>query len=88
MYIISAMALLKFLFITICVLWLLKMVARILLPILFQKIVRKAQNHATQQYQQQQPRPDGKIKIDFVPPRPKDEKINKAGDFVEYEEIK
>ena len=84
------MALLKFLFITICVLWLLKMVARILLPILFQKMVRKVQNHATQQYQQQQqqPRPDGKVKIDFVPPRPKDEKINKAGDFVEYEEVK
>ena len=84
------MALLKFLFITICILWLLKMVARILLPVLFQKMVRKAQNHASQRYhhQQQPPRPDGKIKIDFVPPRPKEEKLNKAGDFVEYEEIK
>jgi len=83
------MGLLKFLFFTICILWLLKMVARILLPVLFQKMVNKAQNHASQRYQQQQqPRPDGKIKIDFVPPRPKDEKLNKAGDFVEYEEIK
>ena len=82
------MALLKFLFITICILWLLKMVARILLPILFQKMVKKAQNHATQQYHYKQSPPDGKVKIDFMPPRPKDEKSNKAGDFVEYEEIK
>jgi hypothetical protein len=85
------MALLKFLFITICILWLIKMVARLLLPVLFQKMVKKAQNHASQRYQQQhqhqQSRPDGKIKIDFVPPRP-EEKKNKVGDFVEYEEIK
>ena len=82
------MALIKFLFITICILWLLKLVARLLLPVLFQKMVKKAQNQANQHYQQQQPRPDGKIRIDFVPPRPKDEKVNKAGDFVDYEEVK
>ena len=82
------MALLKFLFITICILWLLKMVARLLLPVLFQSLVKKAQNQASQHYQYQQPREDGKIKIDFIPPRPKEEKPNKAGDFVEYEEVK
>ena len=82
------MALLKFLFITICVLWLLKMVARLLLPMLFQSMIKKAQNNASQHYQQQQPRQEGKIKIDFIPPRPKDEKLDKAGDFVDYEEVK
>ncbi|NEU10322.1 DUF4834 family protein [Flavihumibacter sp. R14] len=82
------MALIKFLFITICVLWLLKMVARLLLPMLFQSMIKKAQNHASQHYQQQPPRQEGKIKIDFIPPRPKEEKLNKAGDFVEYEEVK
>lgn len=82
------MALIKFLFITICILWLLKLVVRLLLPVLFQKMVKKAQNQDNQHYQQQQPRPDGKIRIDFVPPRPKDEKLNKAGDFVDYEEVK
>jgi len=84
------MALLKFLFITVCILWLLKMVARLLLPMLFQSMVKKAQNHASQHYQQRQqpPRQEGKIKIDFIPPRRKEEKLNKAGDFVEYEEIK
>jgi hypothetical protein len=82
------MALLKFLFIAICILWLLKMVARLLLPMVFQSMIKKAQNHASQHYQQQHPRQEGKIKIDFIPPRPKDEKRNKAGDFVDYEEVK
>lgn len=82
------MQLLKILFIIISVLWLLKVVARILLPVLFQKMVNKAQNHAAEHYQQQQPRPDGKIKVDFIPPKSNDEKLDKAGDFVDYEEVK
>ena len=82
------MALLKFLFITICVLWLLKMIARLLLPIFFQKMMTKAQNQATQRYkQQQQPTPDGRIRVDYVPPKEKT-KGDKAGDFVDYEEVK
>jgi len=82
------MQLLKILFIIISVLWLLKVVARLLLPILFQKMIKKVQNQATQNYQQQSARPDGKIKVDFIPPRPNDEKLDKAGDFVDYEEVK
>ncbi|MBC7744423.1 MAG: DUF4834 domain-containing protein [Flavobacterium sp.] len=81
------MTLLKILFIIISVLWLLKTVARLLLPVLFQKLVNKAQNHAAQQYQSQS-RPDGKIKVDFIPPRSNDEKLDKVGDFVDYEEVK
>ena len=83
------MALLKFLFITICVLWLIKMIARLLLPIFFQKIMTKAQNQATQRYQQQQRQstPDGRIRVDYVPPKEKT-KGDKAGDFVDYEEVK
>lgn len=81
------MGLIRFLIFTIAILWLLKLVVRILLPVLFQKMVNNVQNQSNQRYQQQQ-RPDGKIKIDYIPPRPKDEKLNKAGDFVEYEEVK
>lgn len=81
------MGLIRFLIFTIAILWLLKLVVRILLPVLFQKMVNNVQNQSNQRYQQQQ-RPDGKIKIDYIPPRPKDEKLNKAGDFVEYEELK
>lgn len=48
----------------------------------------KAQNQANQRYQQQQhPRPDGRIRVDYMPPREKHHGDN-AGDFVEYEEVK
>ena len=82
------MALLKFLFITICVLWLLKMVARLLLPMFFHKMMAKAQNQANQRYQQQHKHtPDGRLRVDYMPPKEKTRGDN-AGDFVEYEEVK
>jgi len=82
------MAILKFLFITICILWLIKMIARVLLPIAFQKMMTKVQNQANQRYQQQHNQsPDGRIRVDYVPPKEKNHGDN-AGDFVEYEEIK
>lgn len=82
------MVLLKILFITICVLWLLKMVARLLLPMFFHKMMAKAQNQANQRYQQRHNHtPDGQIKVDYMPPREKNRKDD-AGDFVDYEEVK
>ncbi|MGB4774627.1 MAG: DUF4834 family protein [Daejeonella sp.] len=83
------MGLLKFLFITICVLWLLKMIARLLLPVLFQKMVSKVQNQANQKYQQQNQNnsTDG-IRVDYIPPRHKNQKNDKTGDFIDYEEVK
>lgn len=82
------MAVLKFLFITICILWLIKMIARVLLPFAFQKMMTKAQNQANQRYQQQHnPNPDGRIRVDYMPPKDK-KHDDQAGDFVEYEEIK
>lgn len=84
------MILLRFLFITICVLWLLKMVARLLLPMLFQKVVRKAQQQTGPHHQQYHSSKEGEIHVDYIPPQKtkKPIKIDKAGDFVDYEEIK
>ena len=82
------MGLLKFLFITICILWLIRMIVRLLLPVLFQSMMNKAQNQANQRFQQQrQSDPDGKIRVDYMPPKTKN-RGDQAGDFVEYEEIK
>jgi hypothetical protein len=82
------MAILKFLFITICILWLIKMIARLLLPIAFQKMMSKAQNQANQRYHKQHNQnPDGRIRVDYMPPKEKN-RGDQAGDFVEYEEIK
>lgn len=82
------MGLLKFLFITICVLWLIRMILRLALPYIFQNLVKKAQQQANQ-YQRPtyDRRADGRVKVDYVPPKEKNG-ADRAGDFVEYEEIK
>lgn len=39
--------------------------------------------------QQQSTKPEGTISVDFVPPNePKKPKLDQAGDFVDYEELK
>jgi len=89
-------ALLKFILITILVLYIIKRLARLLLPLLFQKVVNKAQEHVNGQfggYQQynnnHQQRPAGKIKIDYIPPKEKEARAaDKAGDFIDFEEIR
>jgi hypothetical protein len=85
-------ALLKFLLITILVMWLIKMIFRITAPYLLQKLMSKAQNHTGQQYAKQenkQSRPNGQINIDYIPPKDKEARAaDKAGDFVDYEELK
>ncbi|MBC7913772.1 MAG: DUF4834 family protein [Pyrinomonadaceae bacterium] len=85
------MTLLKFLLISILVLWLIRMIARLLLPVLFKKMVNKAQEHVNKQsgQQRQQSRPVGKIHVDYVPPKDKEARAaDKAGDFIDFEEVK
>lgn len=84
------MLLLRLLFITICVMWLIRMIVRLVLPMLFQNLMNKAQNQANQQYRKQSGRrPDGSLHVDYIPPKDKEAKAaDKAGDFIDYEEIK
>ncbi|WP_421941632.1 DUF4834 family protein [Pedobacter sp.] len=83
------MALIKFIFITILVLWLIRMLIRLILPMLFNNLASKMQQQATgQQYQQKRQKPEGSISIDYMPPKPDQGKTDKLGDFVDYEEIK
>ncbi|RFZ81805.1 DUF4834 family protein [Mucilaginibacter terrenus] len=84
------MLLIRFLIISICVLYILRSLARIFIPMLFQSVVNKAQEQARgQQNYQQYKRPEGKVQIDHIP-----EGVNKGkvpdneGEFVDYEEIK
>ncbi|WP_026904595.1 DUF4834 family protein [Pedobacter glucosidilyticus] len=87
--------LLKFIIITICVLYILRVLARIFLPFLFKKAIHKMQEKMQQQqggayqYQQQNhTKPEGKITVDYIPPQKKEPKLDNAGDFVDYEEVK
>lgn len=42
-----------------------------------------------QRNSQQQGKPEGTISVDFVPPAPKKKpKLDNAGDFVDYEDVK
>ena len=85
------MGLLKFLFITILVMWLIRMIARLLLPMLFRKVVSKVQDQVNNQhnYQEAPRRPEGKLSVDYVPPKDKEARAaDKAGDFIDFEELK
>ena len=94
------MGLLKFLFITIAVLWLVRVVARLLFPWAMRKMAEKVMGNAQQQYQHrnttfrgtnthERRQPDGKVRIDYMPPQDKPKNGAKsAGEFVDFEEIK
>ena len=81
--------LLEFLLTVIFILWVIKALARFLLPMLFQNVVNKAQEqHQNQQRNyNSQPKPDGKVKVDYIPNN-KSQVPDSEGDFVDYEEIK
>ncbi|MFD2148205.1 DUF4834 family protein [Mucilaginibacter antarcticus] len=84
-------ALLKFLLISISILWLIRAVFRWLLPMLFQSVISKAQQQAQAQYNSQQQRqqpPAGRIKVDYAPQAQKGKIPDNEGDFVDYEEVK
>jgi len=91
------MILIRFLIISICILYIIRSLARIFLPMLFQNLVNKAthqqqqgrsHNYQQQQRQQQQRQNEGTVKIDHIPTGKKSKLPDTEGDFVDYEEIK
>lgn len=80
------MIFIRFLLISILVLYIIRSLVRLLLPMLFQSFVNKAQEQNQQQYRSQRP-PEGKIKVDYIP-EAKKQVPDSEGDFVDYEEIK
>ncbi len=82
---------LSFLITAILVLYIIRSLARILMPMLFQSVVNKAQ----QQYNQQNSnnrdngsRPQAGVKVDYIPTGKKNTVPDSEGEFVDYEEIK
>lgn len=82
--------LIRFLFIAIAILYIVRAIVRWLLPMLFQGMVNKAQ----QQQQNQQTnykareKPTGRINVDYVPENKKGKFPDSEGEFVDYEEVK
>jgi hypothetical protein len=81
---------LRFLLITILILYAVRALLRYLIPLFFQSLVNKAQQQGQQSYNRpNQQKPTGKINIDFIPQEATKSKVpDTEGDFVEYEEIK
>jgi hypothetical protein len=77
----------RFLLIAILVLYIIRSLVRILLPMLFQNLVNKAQQQGQQQQYRNPKQPEGKIKVDYIP-QTKNQVPDSEGDFVDYEEIK
>ena len=79
----------RFLLISILVLYIIRNLVRRLLPMFFQSLVNKAQQQGQQQQQQyrSQKQPDGKVKVDYIPNN-KSQVPDSEGDFIDYEEIK
>jgi Domain of unknown function (DUF4834) len=84
------MLFLRFLLISILVLYIIRSLVRLLLPMLFQNFVNKAQQQqptgGQQQYRSKNP-PEGKVKVDYIP-KTKNSVPDSEGEFVDYEEIK
>ncbi len=83
--------LLSFLITSILVLYIIRSLARIFLPMLFQSAINKAQqqHHQPTGGQQNHNRSNttGKIKVDYMP-KSKGTVPDSEGEFVDYEEIK
>jgi hypothetical protein len=77
---------LEFIVTAIIVLYIIRSVIRLLLPMLFQSVVNKAQQGQQQNYRRQEP--TGRVKVDFIPEGKKHTVPDSEGEFVDYEEIK
>ena len=77
--------LLDFLLLAIVVLYIIKAIARFLLPMLFQSVVNKA--HHQQNYRTET-KADPKVKVDYIPEGQKNKVPDSEGEFIDFEEIK
>ena len=82
------MVLIRFLFIAIFILYIVRTILRFLLPMLFQSVVNKAQQQYQQNPKPQPEKPTGRIRVDYIPEGKKSNIPDSEGEFVDYEEVK
>jgi hypothetical protein len=84
------MGLIRFIFITIFILWTVRLLLRLVFPVVLRSIFGKMQQSAGEQAApQQRKRAEGSINIDYMPPAQKKKgNSDNLGDFVDYEEVK
>lgn len=82
------MGVIKFLLITVLILYVVRIILRLIFPMILKKMFSKVQQQAQNQSRQNNNKPEGIISIDYMPPQPKGGRTDKLGDFVDYEEVK
>lgn len=82
------MEFLDFLFFAIIGIYIIRSLIRIVLPMIFQNVINKAQQqqHTRQNYNNRTSQ--GNIKVDYMPKPKKGSVPDSEGDFVDFEEIK
>ncbi|RYY06225.1 MAG: DUF4834 domain-containing protein [Sphingobacteriaceae bacterium] len=85
------MLLIRFLIIFISIVYLLRMLGRLLVPALFRGVMNKAQaqsNSAQNHTSHRRPK-EGTVKVDYIPPNVYKSAVPPTeGEFVKYEEVK
>jgi len=82
------MEFLDFLFFAIIGIYIIRSLMRILLPMIFQNVINKAQQQQNNQRNYNSSTTQGKIKVDYMPKPKKGSVPDSEGDFIDYEEIK
>lgn len=82
------MGVVKFILITLLVFYIIRVILRLIFPIVIKNMFSKVQQQAANQNRSQSSKPEGALSIDYMPPQPKKGSTDKLGDFVDYEEIK
>lgn len=81
------MEFLDFLFFAIIGIYIIRSLMRIILPMIFQNVINKAQQQQNNQ-RNYNSSTQGKIKVDYMPKPKKGSVPDSEGDFIDYEEIK
>ncbi|RZK52095.1 MAG: DUF4834 family protein [Pedobacter sp.] len=81
---------LKFILIAIILIWVFRVLIRMIFPAVLRNAFSNVQNqaNANQQQHSSSSRPEGSISIDYMPKKEKKGNADKLGDFVDYEEVK
>lgn len=82
-----SMGFLRFILTAILIWYTVRLVIRLLMPYFIQKLVQKAGSQFNKPYSENT-KPEGTIEVDYMPPAKNKKSTGKAGDFVDYEEIK
>jgi len=84
------MVLIKFILITIIILWVIRILIRLIFPMVLKNMFSNVQQQAAnaQNGQRYDRKPEGSISIDYMPKQEKKGNADRLGDFVDYEEVK